>query len=764
TFHIYLTLGNAADTVTGSVEVTLLSKLKTDISLAPEKDGCSEITRYINNITIGEPDSIIIDWGDGGAKEVLYDNLKRIPHKYENTSTGIKRYEIVLKAENSCEHASDTVKIAIHPKSAIPIIELSNEKSEYLKTCYDTPIGFLNSSVGFGGSAYRATWYFGDDQTAIVTDIKDTLIEHSFSEPGEYIIRLKVEDRCNTDTTSIPLTVKGSRDLSISVPEELYCEQQNIAMSAVTETAFTNFKWTFGDGQTDKSGKRNVTHKYAYNATPWYLGLSAVFEGCETEATLVPISIKRSPQARISAKNFSNTGNCSVLTVDFDGYNDNADVYNPNIFWDFGNGETATSWLDQSATYSIDPNEGTRKDSTFYVTMVVTSQEGCSDTAEIKKITVNYSPAPEFTIDQHLFCTTDGKLTVDITNITRFKELHSYEWYKNDNDRPFSISPNPGSIDFEGIGELSIKLVATHKENFCKAENMVTFISSESVKAAFDFSTGNVCESAPVTVLPSVTPGVTFKWKMGDGSAAFETTDQFDYTYPEVGNYVIEVIATNGDMCADTLAKEIVVYPIPTAGFTWEKDFSIVEGYPENINLPAIENGGVRFTNESYIWNDQWGDELSYTWNFGDNTNVSHEKDPRHEYKKSGSFDATLLIASAYGCTDSMTTNITLDHIKGLYVPTAFAPSMSDQGVALFLPKGVSLSSYSLEIYDQWGKFLWSTTLLTEDGQPVEGWDGKFEGTEMPKGVYIWRINAVFANGEVWSKNGKISGTFTLIR
>ena len=108
----------------------------------------------------------------------------------------------------------------------------------------------------------------------------------------------------------------------------------------------------------------------------------------------------------------------------------------------------------------------------------------------------------------------------------------------------------------------------------------------------------------------------------------------------------------------------------------------------------------------------------------------------------------------------------------GLYVPNAFSPSDPNPAVREFLPSGVGLENYRIEVYDIWGALVWSSTALTDDGQPKgPGWDGTYKGKEMPSGVYMWKAYAVFVDGTIWKGsdvgdgNGKqTQGSLLLIR
>ena len=88
---------------------------------------------------------------------------------------------------------------------------------------------------------------------------------------------------------------------------------------------------------------------------------------------------------------------------------------------------------------------------------------------------------------------------------------------------------------------------------------------------------------------------------------------------------------------------------------------------------------------------------------------------------------------------------------------------------SIFKPKGVALLEYELEIYSTYGELLFRTTLI-ENGQPVEGWDGTYNGKEMPQDNYVWKVRAIFDNGTAWggmegdSKKINTVGTLVLLR
>jgi hypothetical protein len=104
-------------------------------------------------------------------------------------------------------------------------------------------------------------------------------------------------------------------------------------------------------------------------------------------------------------------------------------------------------------------------------------------------------------------------------------------------------------------------------------------------------------------------------------------------------------------------------------------------------------------------------------------------------------------------------------NFKGLFVPNALIPEHPDPDENLFLPKGIGIIEYTIQIFDTWGNLIWQSSAL-EDGMPSEGWNGRdANGNLYPQDVYAWRASAKFADGTYWSgNNGKTYGTVTLIR
>lgn len=87
-----------------------------------------------------------------------------------------------------------------------------------------------------------------------------------------------------------------------------------------------------------------------------------------------------------------------------------------------------------------------------------------------------------------------------------------------------------------------------------------------------------------------------------------------------------------------------------------------------------------------------------------------------------------------------------------LFVPNAFTPN-GDGINETFNPKGQSITTFNMKIFNRWGEMLYETNDM------LKGWDGTYNGEMSQQDVYIYKIKA---RGEI---AGLIEqdGTVTLI-
>jgi hypothetical protein len=132
-------------------------------------------------------------------------------------------------------------------------------------------------------------------------------------------------------------------------------------------------------------------------------------------------------------------------------------------------------------------------------------------------------------------------------------------------------------------------------------------------------------------------------------------------------------------------------------------------------------------------------DAQEYYWEFGDDA-FSKEKNPLHRYSMNGERKVKLTVTSTNQCKDDTTIVIIPTFMYGLNIPNVLAPDQGTGDQKLFLPKGIGLEFYHLQIYSSYGDLIWEDTELDEKGSPQNGWNGTRRGSPLPQDTYIWKI------------------------
>ncbi len=90
---------------------------------------------------------------------------------------------------------------------------------------------------------------------------------------------------------------------------------------------------------------------------------------------------------------------------------------------------------------------------------------------------------------------------------------------------------------------------------------------------------------------------------------------------------------------------------------------------------------------------------------------------------------------------------------KAAQVPMAFSPNGDGNNDILYVYGG-QIESLTFDVYDRWGEMVFSSS------SPDKGWDGNFNGKKAASGVYVYKMKAVFSDGDIENKSGNI----TLVR
>ncbi|MCW3121677.1 MAG: domain containing protein [Flavipsychrobacter sp.] len=106
--------------------------------------------------------------------------------------------------------------------------------------------------------------------------------------------------------------------------------------------------------------------------------------------------------------------------------------------------------------------------------------------------------------------------------------------------------------------------------------------------------------------------------------------------------------------------------------------------------------------------------------------------------------------ATEWGCkiVDSIT--ILADPATLLTLPNAFAPGTGNNNTFNIIKRGVATLRY-FRIFNRWGNKVFETTDINQ------GWDGTYNGTPQPFGVYVYEVEAITNTGKDFQKHGNVT-------
>jgi PKD repeat protein len=203
-------------------------------------------------------------------------------------------------------------------------------------------------------------------------------------------------------------------------------------------------------------------------------------------------------------------------------------------------------------------------------------------------------------------------------------------------DGTFSFVENPTKV-YDASGPFTVKFILTDRfGNTSEKTEVLTILPAPSV----DFATNIPCANDSTTFTPTSQPaGSTFLWTMPNTSTQTREIAKFNFAKFDTA-YSVRLRITNTSGCFNTAIKSIYVFAKPTANFT-------TAPHCLSNNVPIINTSSIPTGNIGYSWN--WG-----------NGQTSLSATPTYKYPASGTYSATLIASSPFGCLDSIIKAVTI--------------------------------------------------------------------------------------------------------
>ncbi len=515
---------------------------------------------------------------------------------------------------------------------------------------------------------------------------------------------------CPPKTDSLEITVAGVPTANIN--NASICLGQSVE---VIISPAANYSWNLLEGVTISNNGSNALAAPTINTQ--YVVTDD--NGCSVNFS---INLLPLPEPLTSV---STLQGCAPLQVQF---TDNTPT--PLTFlWNFGDGQTS---INESPSHLF---EGGNDDTTYFVQLTVTDNNGCSNSSGffIQTMTPTLADFIANPVSQIY-----PNATVDFTNNSTGSGTLSAQWIiENQVNNIF----NSVSHTFPTWGDFEVSLIITNEWCDDTATQTITILPPAAI-ANFNFSDDG-CPGSTFTFTSESTFAQNITWLFGDGNQG--TGESVTHTYSTTGHYDVTLIALGYDGVNDTMVitNAVTIHPTPTAAF-------------------AVQFGYLSAEVDSAVFNNISLGASQFLWNFG-NGNTSTLFEPNPYYDLIGTYDVSLLVTNIYGCTDetSISNAITVVSDGFIEFPNAFSPLT--QGPTdgaydrfsfennIFHPHFRSVSNYELEIFNKWGELLFRS-----DNIKI-GWDGYYQGSIVGEDTFVYRSKGTLYGGIPFEKSGTIT-------
>lgn len=682
-----------SDSTEKKIKVSSVSAGFTVTTSFVNNSGCPPVLARFTNTSVNQTSSYW-DFGDGS-----FATINNPSHTY----TYAGRYKVKLKVTGDAG-SEDVYEEIVEVKGPFATIATSSNG------------GCLTKEIEFRVSATAAVNFAWDFTDGIVTEIKDSIIKHTFKEPGIYQPRLILSDSAGCKGTAFldnPVVI-DKLDVKLAAVPEFVCDEGWITFApqfnsySIDELhQAATYKWTYDAGlqaedETTATPRFYLDKIKAYNVT---LSTTTAF-GC-TQTVSKTIHAYPKPVANVSGPAQA----CQDAPVQF-----SATVSKTNDVtwkWDFGNGTTGNVQQPVDQSY---PNTGPAE-----VVLNVTSNDGCSDTVR-HNIVILPKPVVNATAGANVICLGNSTTLSAGGGIT-------YQW------SPAAGLSNPQAPDPVAAPDITTTYqVAVTDANGCSNTGEV------SIRVAQPFTV----QATPDTML--CLGHQLPLWVMGADHYVWKGVglDNANSPYPlatitSLGNFTYEVTGYDADGCfTHDTSLVVTVNPSPTinAGI----DRTVMAGQPFTL----IGQGS--------------GDIVKWTWTPPEYLNCADCPTP--EALPNLSTNYTVEVENGYGCkaSDDVFVKVTCD--KGaVFLPSAFTPNKDGKN-EWFYPKGRGIKEIkSMRIYDRWGSVVFERTHI-QINIATAGWDGTWKNEVAPIGTYVYAIETVCEDGTPFL----FRGTVTVVR
>jgi gliding motility-associated-like protein len=569
------------------------------------------------------------------------------------------------------------------------------------QACLNNDVDFSEISVISGINITSRLWDFGDGNQSNAFNPK-----HRYTTSGIKTVTLTV-------VTDFGCTLSATKQINIlPTPVAKFsttaplCTNSLITFKneSTSNTNITAYEWDFGDGKT--SNLQSPTHLYT-NAGNFTVVLNVTSQGGCINTFTKTITINEKPEI-----SFKDPGSCVDDLVKF-----NADILSGDIIswkWDFGDGSS-----DVNQNTKQNPQHKYTQAGLYNVKVTGISINGCS-TDFTMPITISGSnPVVALDVkDSNRLCAANevvfqNKSTVAFGKITKIEWIYDYVAGAN-NVIETDNNPSPNKIythkypDAATDKTYQVVMIAYSGQICYQQSQPINITVHPSPKLKFD-QIARVCEnSGSFQLIATELTGISGNYIFSGNGVT--STGIFNPRLVGVGTHKIKCLFISDNSCIEEKEINIVVSPSPLVNVGQTID--ILKTGKQQISAKAS------------------GNNLKFKWKPSEGLDHDDVLNPIASPVKTTLY--TLTVTSDNNCetTESILVNV----IENPEIPNTFTPNGDGKNDTWDIKYLESVNYGSVSVFNRYGQKLFSSTKYTTP------WDGRFNGKNVPDGVYYYII------------------------
>jgi PKD repeat protein len=480
------------------------------------------------------------------------------------------------------------------------------------------PSTFTFTTTNFGGNF--SLWDFGDGSPAVMGDS----VTHTYSAPGIYSVTMNDYNGTTTlCTNTIQIQYSLASSCSYNATQSNPVGSPNIFdFSALVASSGGNVYWDFGDGTSPVSG---YSVQKAFGAAGVYNVCMTYINGADTCHYCSNITCTG-----------TTSGNCTLTAIP-----DSMNGFGYTFLGVASNFASAIQWTVDGVIVGFGSTFA------FQFTQVGVHLV-CMDEILNGTIICNQcTPVTAGTPTNCTFYTSSNPGTPYIVNFNPASNLSGYTYYWNYGDGMFdSTSVNPTHIYTQpGIYNACLSIYQ-NGGLVCTSCQVINLQGNNQCQA--HFTQVAVGLTAYYLDQSSGSGGITsYSWDFGDGTTSNLQFPQHQYATPGVYTTCLTV---STPLCTSVFCDSMFV--------------------DTTISNPTSCNAFFIFTQTSPYQligvNLSSGFNVTFMWDFGDNSGPITTPYPSHQYTSTGTYNVCLTVADNGGCTSTYCDTLTVDSLGNI--------------------------------------------------------------------------------------------------